>query len=52
MVLSLVLVFAGITVLVFSANVLVESSSNLALHWGVSLAVIGAIVVGFGTSLP
>ena len=52
MILSLVLVFAGIAVLVFSANVLVESSSNLALHWGVSLAVIGAIVVGFGTSLP
>lgn len=52
MILSLVLVFAGIAVLVFSANVLVESSSNLALRWGVSLAVIGAIVVGFGTSLP
>ncbi len=52
MILSLVLVFAGIAVLVFSANVLVESSSGLALHWGVSLAVIGAIVVGFGTSLP
>ena len=52
MILSLVLVFAGIAVLVFSANVLVESSSDLALHWGVSLAVIGAIVVGFGTSLP
>ncbi len=52
MILSLVLVFAGIAVLVFSANVLVETSSNLALRWGVSLAVIGAIVVGFGTSLP
>ncbi|MBJ69232.1 MAG: hypothetical protein CL463_04955 [Acidimicrobiaceae bacterium] len=52
MILSLVLVFAGIAVLVFSANALVESSSNLALRWGVSLAVIGAIVVGFGTSLP
>ncbi len=52
MILSLVLIFAGIAVLVFSANVLVETSSNLALRWGVSLAVIGAIVVGFGTSLP
>ena len=52
MILSLVLVFLGIAVLVYSANVLVESSSGLALHLGVSLAVVGAIVVGFGTSLP
>ncbi len=52
MILSLVLVFLGIAVLVYSASVLVESSSGLALHLGVSLAVVGAIVVGFGTSLP
>ena len=52
MILSLVLVIIGISVLVYSANLLVESSSDLALYWGVSLAVVGAIVVGFGTSLP
>ena len=52
MILSLALVLIGIAVLVYSANVLVESSSDLALYWGVSLAVVGAIVVGFGTSLP
>ena len=50
--LSLVLLFAGIAILVYSANILVESSSDIALHSGVSLAVVGAIVVGFGTSLP
>ncbi len=52
MTLSLVLLFAGLAILVYSANILVESSSDLALHSGVSLAVVGAIVVGFGTSLP
>ncbi|MBN39940.1 MAG: hypothetical protein CL457_04685 [Acidimicrobiaceae bacterium] len=52
MILSLALVLIGIAVLVYSANTLVESSSDLALYWGVSLAVVGAIVVGFGTSLP
>ena len=52
MILSLVLVIIGISVLVYSANLLVESSSDLALYWGVSLAVVGAIVIGFGTSLP
>ena len=52
MILSLALVLIGIAVLVYSANVLVESSSDLALYWGISLAVVGAIVVGFGTSLP
>ena len=52
MILSLILVFGGIAVLVYSANVLVESSSDLARYFGVSLAVVGAIIVGFGTSLP
>jgi len=52
MILSLVFVVVGIAVLVYSANVLVESSSDLALHFGVSLAVVGAVIVGFGTSLP
>ncbi len=52
MILSLVFVVVGIAVLVYSANVLVESCSSLALHFGVSLAVVGAVVVGFGTSLP
>ena len=52
MILSLAFVLVGIAVLVYSANALVESSSDLALYWGVSLAVVGAIVVGFGTSLP
>ena len=52
MILSLAFVLVGIAVLVYSANALVESSSDLALYWGVSLAVVGAIVIGFGTSLP
>ena len=52
MILSLVFVLVGIAILVYSANILVESSSDLALHFGVSLAVVGAVIVGFGTSLP
>ena len=52
MLLPLLFVIAGIVVLVYSANVLVESASSLARYLGLSLAIVGAIVVGFGTSLP
>ncbi|MDG1846776.1 MAG: sodium:calcium antiporter [Acidimicrobiales bacterium] len=52
MLISLLFVIAGIAVLVYSANVLVESASTLARYLGLSLAIVGAIVVGFGTSLP
>lgn len=49
---DLIFVILGIAVLVKSADFLVDSSSNLAVKLGVSAVVVGAIVVGFGTSMP
>ena len=49
---DLIFVILGIVVLVKSADFLVDSSSNLAVKLGVSAVVVGAIVVGFGTSMP
>jgi cation:H+ antiporter len=44
--------FAGLAVLLFSADVLVEAASEVALRFGVSEMVIGLTVVAIGTSLP
>lgn len=52
MVFDAFLVVVGATALVFAANRLVSSSSGLAAHLGVSPVVIGAVVIGFGSSLP
>ena len=52
MIIDLVFVILGIAVLVKSADLLVESSSDLATKLGVSAVVVGAIIVGFGTSMP
>ena len=49
---DLLFVILGIVALVKSADFLVESSSNLATKLGVSAVVVGAIIVGFGTSMP
>ena len=52
MLIDLLFVTLGIVVLVKSADFLVESSSDLATKLGVSAVVVGAIIVGFGTSMP
>ena len=52
MIIDLLFVILGIAVLVKSADFLVESSSDLATKLGVSAVVVGAIIVGFGTSMP
>lgn len=52
MFIDLLFVIAGIVALVKSADFLVESSSDLATKLGVSAVVVGAIIVGFGTSMP
>ena len=52
MLIDLLFVILGIVVLVKSADFLVESSSDLATKLGVSAVVVGAIIVGFGTSMP
>lgn len=46
------LIIAGLTGLMFGANLLVEGAVTLARTWGVSDAVIGLTIVAGGTSLP
>ncbi|MBP1530966.1 MAG: calcium/sodium antiporter [Bacteroidaceae bacterium] len=45
-------IVAGIAMLVFGGNVLVDSASNIALEFGVSEAVIGLTILAGGTSAP
>ena len=45
-------VAVGIAVLIFGAERLVTAAERLAHHWGMSTVLIGAVVVGLGTSLP
>lgn len=42
----------GMAVLIFGAERLVTAAERLAYHWGMSTVLIGAVVVGLGTSLP
>lgn len=51
MILDIFLVSAGSIGLLFSADRLVASSSGLALRWGLSPVVVGAVVIGFGSSV-
>jgi len=52
MIVDVLLVTAGATALVFAADRLVSSSGGLAARLGISPVVIGAVVIGFGSSLP
>ncbi|MGA1634552.1 MAG: calcium/sodium antiporter [Gemmobacter sp.] len=52
MLLDLVMVAAGLAILVFSGDVLVKGSVNLALRLGIPALVVGLTVVAFGTSAP
>ena len=45
-------VVVGMAVLIFGAERLVSAAERLAHHWGMSTVLIGAVVVGLGTSLP
>ena len=45
-------VVVGMAVLIFGAERLVTAAERLAHHWGMSTVLIGAVVVGLGTSLP
>ncbi|MGR9053025.1 MAG: calcium/sodium antiporter [Gammaproteobacteria bacterium] len=51
-VLTFILFGAGLTLLVFGADALVDGASKLAIHFGVSPLVVGLTVVAFGTSAP
>ncbi len=52
MLVDLIFLVAGISILVYSADLLVDVTSSIATKSGVSLVVVAAVVVGFGTSLP
>ena len=49
---SLLISVAGLTLLTLAADRLVVSASRLSLAWGLSPILVGAVVVGLGTSLP
>ena len=49
---DLIWVAVGMAVLIFGAERLVTSAERLAHRWGMSTVLIGAVVVGLGTSLP
>lgn len=52
MILSVILLVAGLALLVISADVLVDASAKLARALGVPAAVVGLTIVAFGTSAP
>ncbi|PID46821.1 MAG: calcium/sodium antiporter [Proteobacteria bacterium] len=45
-------VITGLLLLIWSADKFVDGAANLARYWGVSPFIIGALVVGLGTSAP
>jgi len=52
MFIHIVLLVISIFFLVQSADLLVEASVSLAKRYGLSMVVVGAVIVGFGTSMP
>lgn len=49
---ALLLVLAGLILLTIAADRFVLSAARLASHWGMSTVLVGALVVGMGTSAP
>lgn len=49
---DILFVLAGLTLLTFAADRLVVAAARLAARFGLSTVLIGAVVVGLGTSLP
>jgi cation:H+ antiporter len=50
--LDLLFVAVGLFLVAKAADVFVEAAAGLAVGWGVPAVVIGAVVIGFGTSAP
>lgn len=46
------LLIAGILVLVVAADRMVLATASLASRWGISPVIVGALIIGFGSSLP
>jgi cation:H+ antiporter len=49
---NLVILVAGITFLLFAANMAIDSAESLSRLWGVKDSLIGSLLVGFGAALP
>lgn len=49
---ALLSVIVGLTVLLWSADRFVHGASSIATHFGLSPILVGAVIVGFGTSSP
>lgn len=52
MILDVLLLLGGIAVVVVAADRMVLSSADLAARVGISPVIVGAVIIGFGTSLP
>lgn len=52
MIISILVLLAGLLLVIFGADALVDGASGLARKFGVSEFVIGLTIVGFGTSCP
>ncbi len=52
MILDISLMLAGMGIVVVSADRMVLSTAGLASRWGMSPVIVGAVVIGFGSSLP
>ena len=52
MILEVVLLVVGVGVVVVSADRMVPATASLASRWGVSPVIVGAVIIGFGSSLP
>lgn len=52
MLLGLVFLIVGIVLLTFAADQFVDGAASLAERFNISSVVVGALVIGFGTSLP
>ncbi len=52
MILDVFWLLLGVAVIVFSADRMVLATADLASRWGVSAVIVGAVVIGFGSSAP
>ena len=46
------LLLAGVVILVVAADRMVLATAALARHWGISAVIVGALIIGFGSSIP
>ena len=42
----------GLTILIYASNVVIENAVDLSNTWNISQSLVGAVIIGLGTSLP